>query len=447
MSNDDQLTDSERAALDAWPALSPPADFTDRVMAARETPAKPSRRARWPLVAACAAALAAAAAITVIVTRDPSHVAHGELVAATTRTTKLLGNRAVAVAEPSATLAWRIDDDGNAVIEQRAGDVFYRVDRGGSFVVHTPAGDIEVAGTCFRIEVPPMNSTKKLVLSGTLGAAIAAGVVVTVYEGHVIADSRQGNRTQVAAGHRATLGPDGHTVVAASSTPTLPEPAALDAQTATREQLLARTQSQQQELTKLRARVAELEGIADRVGDAAEPGRTWYDPSPERLEEWAAECHIRNDEPGIERWHPQTTLGNNERGIEPSELPELNAVMAELQSEWKQLVRALYIEATGDVQGAETLSTEAMRREIEEKGAAGDDDALRQRIAMERAGLAQPPADLSKATPFERLFRAYLELGDKAEQAIAKRLGAERAKAIRGDGWSSRSDWSGCPRE
>jgi hypothetical protein len=43
------------------------------------------------------------------------------------------------------------------------------------------------------------------------------------------------------------------------------------------------------------------------------------------------------------------------------------------------------------------------------------------------------------------MMRAYLELGDQAEEALAKRLGADRAKAIRGDAWGSRSDWSGCP--
>jgi hypothetical protein len=110
-------------------------------------------------------------------------------------------------------------------------------------------------------------------------------------------------------------------------------------------------------------------------------------------------------------------------------------------------VRALYIEATGDVQGAETLSLDAMRGEIQEKGGHGEDDLVLQRIAQERAGLAQPPADLSKATPFERLFRAYIKLGDQSEQAIAKRLGPERAKAIRGDGWGSRSSWAGCPNK
>jgi hypothetical protein len=60
---------------------------------------------------------------------------------------------------------------------------------------------------------------------------------------------------------------------------------------------------------------------AGRADMAAEPGRAWYDPSPDRLQAWVRECHIRFDEPGLDRWQPQTSLGKNERGLEASELP------------------------------------------------------------------------------------------------------------------------------
>lgn len=444
----DELDDNERASLDAWSPLTPPAGFADRVMAARV--AAPKSR-RWPFVAG-GLAVAAAAAIAFVAFREPSHAASGELVDARERTTKSLGDRAVAVIEPTATLSWRIDDDGDAVIEQRAGDVFYRVDRGGPFVVHTPAGDVHVTGTCFRIEVEPMNRTKQLLVSGTVGAAIASAVVVTVYEGHVVADSKTGNQTQIAAGNRATLGADGRTTIVAGTQATpasdAPDPIArtIDTKTATREQLVARAEAQEAEIAKLRAQVVELK-TGDIGHDQNDPGRAWHDPSPETLKAWVGECHIRNDEPGLDRWQPQTTLGKNERGLEPSELTPVNEVIAQLQKEWKVLVKQLYIEATGDVQGAETLSTEAMRREIEEKGAPGEHENILERIAQERAGLVPAPTaeQLAKSSPFERLFRAYLQLGDKTEAALAKKLGAERAAAIRGDGWGSRSDWSGCP--
>lgn len=438
----DELNDEERASLDAWAPLTPPAGFAERVLAARTT--APKSRTRFFVAGGLAVA---AAAMAFVMLRKPSHAAHGELVDAQERTTKSLGDRAVAVAEPSATLAWRIDDDGDAVIDQRAGDVFYRVDRGGPFVVHTPAGDVRVTGTCFRVEVNPMNRTKQMLLSGTVGAVIATGVVVTVYEGHVIADSKTGNRTEVVAGSRATMGSDGKTIVAAIAKEA-PELVPLDEKTATREELVTRTKVLDQEITKLRTRIAELE-TTPKVGHSdGEPGRAWHDPSPELLKSWVAECHVRADFPNLERWEPQTSLGKNERGIEPGELPAINAATAELQKEFKAFVKQLYIEATGDLQGAETLSLDAMRNEIEEKGAPDEHNNLLQRIAQERAGLVAPPTaeQLAKASPFERLFRASIALGDKLEAALAKRIGADRASAIRGDGWDSRSDWSGCPR-
>jgi hypothetical protein len=119
--------------------------------------------------------------------------------------------------------------------------------------------------------------------------------------------------------------------------------------------------------------------------------------------------------------------------------------MAEMAKQWRDTVRALYLEATGDAAGADTLSTEAMRHEIEEKSSREELSHILERIAAERAGLATPPADLSKTSPVERLMRAYLALGDQSEAALAKRVGADRANAIRGDAWDSRSDMSGCP--
>ncbi|MDB4963319.1 MAG: hypothetical protein JWP01_3318 [Myxococcales bacterium] len=95
--------------------------------------------------------------------------------------------------------------------------------------------------------------------------------------------------------------------------------------------------------------------------------------------------------------------------------------------------------------GAETLSVEAMRREIEEKSQ--DGDHLLQQLARERAGLSPVPTDTSRMTPYERMQRAYLQLGDQSEAAVAKRLGPERARQIRSpEGWGSRSQMAGCPK-
>ena len=443
MSEDDELTDTERRALDAWAAMTPPPGFAERVRAAREAETAPaSPRRRWPVrtgLMAGAAAACAAAAIAYFATRPASQEASGSLVAEA-RTEARLGRRAIAVAEAEAALRWQIDRDGAATVDHTAGDVFYRVDRGGPFVVHTPAGDVRVTGTCFRIEVTPMNK-KHVLVSGAAGAALAAAVVITVYEGHVVAETRSA-RTELAAGAQAAIGPDGRTTVASRA------PAEED-RDATREQLIARAGEQRAELARLRTRLAALEKQAPsepRAPDnAAEEGRAWYDPSPERLAQWVAECHIRADAPSLDHYHPLSPDQKNDRGIEPAEVPAVNAALGELHQQWKQLVRALYLEATGDTTGGDTLSIDAMRRELQDKSPPNEHNLLLQRIARERAGQIAPPADLSKASPYERMMRAYLELGSQAEAAIARRLGPARAREIRGDAWSSRSDWSGCP--
>jgi len=432
-------------ALDAWAPLAPPADFVDRVLDARAPAAPPARSTRRRVWLGGIAAGGAVAAVLALAVASPHRAAGGTLVAAQ-RTTALLGTRGTVVAEPASELIWRVADDGAADITQRTGNVFYRVERGGPFIVHTPAGDVRVTGTCFRIEVEPMTPSTKLVLAGLAGAAVASTVLLTVYEGHVIAETRSA-RTELAAGSQATLtGPDGATVVAgtlATST---------DDSRATREQLLVRTRAQQAQLNQLRARVALLEQTArdaaasgaPAAGDIPEPGRPWHDPSPEKLAAWVADCHVRSDAPDLDRFSPLTEPSKT-LGIAAGELTDYNAAMTEMNKQWKDVVRGLYLEATGDTAAADTLSIAAMRREIEDKNPPGEHNLILQRVAQERAGLAPPPADLSKTSTLERLMRASFQLGDQTEAALAKRLGADRAQAIRGDGWGSRSELSGCP--
>ena len=47
-----------------------------------------------------------------------------------------------------------------------------------------------------------------------------------------------------------------------------------------------------------------------------------------------------------------------------------------MAKQWKHLVRSLYIETTGDIAGADTLSSEAMRREIEDKSPPGEHNQI-----------------------------------------------------------------------
>jgi hypothetical protein len=434
----DDLNERERRALAAWAPITPPLGFADRVVDARESTAAP--RARRMLVIGGIAAACAAAAIALVVLLPHGRAASGT-VAAGNRSSTRLGDRGVAVAEPGSELTWRVDGSGATEIDQRTGNVFYRVERGEPFVVHTPAGDVRVTGTCFRIEVTAMKPVQKMLLSGVAGAALASTVFITVYEGSVLAETKLA-KTELPAGSRATFADGKPMIVAAAETI-----APLDIATASREQLIARASSQQAQIAQLEQRLAQLENgpTTDDPNDASniEPGRAWHDPSPEKLKEWAKKCHVRFDHPNIDRFTPLTSVEKTE--IDPGELDAYNAAVLEIQKKWKELVRALYIEATGDVAGAETLSTEAMRSEIEEKSPKEEHSLLLQKLSRERAGLQPPPADLSKTSPFERLMRALVKVGDDTEKALARRLGPTRAADIRRDGFGSRSDMSGCP--
>jgi len=456
-----ELGAAERARLEAWTADAPPADLADRVIAAARgepatshTPVAGPRRHARVVAAFLAGALVTAAATVVIVRRpDSAHRAAAGARVTTARESIALGHRGIAVAEPGASLAWHVDADGAARVEQSAGDVFYRVEPGGTFVVATAAGEVRVTGTCFRVEIQMKPSASSL-KGAAVGAALAAVVVVTVYEGGVVVAGSNGDQ-RVAAGERVVVGEDASAIA-------LGAPPPVDI---TRDQLLVRDATQRRIIAELTARVAGLEphvagpreairtlrrgdprDHADDDGD----GRPWFDPSPELLAQFAAECRIRFDTPPIEGTEPFQLPADYaaEAGIAPAELTAINAGIRELHARWKARLIALYLEATGEVDRdrADAMSPSALAREIEDKGAEGEADEIRARIARERAGLARPPADLSQTSPVERYLRSIITLGDEMETIVARAVGPERARALRelNDGWGSKHEMSGC---
>jgi hypothetical protein len=381
---------------------------------------------------------------------------------ATRRQTVAIGNRAVAVVEAGGVLLWRYGD-GWARVEQERGNVFYRVERGGAFAVETPAGRVEVHGTSFRVEVSEM----KKGIPAAAGALIGAAVVVTVYEGRVLFSNSRGE---------LVLEP-GEAAAASPQSPPERRPATLsnaggeaaavanaDADQApsdgiTREQLLARDQKQRGELARLRQRVRELEGNAGgaRLGrrtDGPGPdkdGRPWFDPSPETLKSFVQECRVRFDMPNVMD-SQAADIGDevaDEANLTDAERTALNETLSEMQERVRSEIRALYLEATGDSRGADLLSPGAMRNEIADKAAPGEEARVRLRLAQERAGMAQPPANLTGATPFERYYRILASIGDETERRVAAVIGRERAHALRekNGGWGRAMEMAGCAED
>jgi hypothetical protein len=441
------MSQDEKDRLRAlWPADEPPADFADRVLAAaqgtRTATERPLKARRW---LAGAALMTAAALVALLVRPGGASTATGRALV-TERQTLQLGGRGLAVAEAGAELGWSVSGAA-ARVEQPAGNVFYRVEKGGPFVVHTPAGDVRVQGTCFRVEVDPM---KKTLWSMGAGAALASAVLVTVYEGKVLLANEKGQTTLTAgmaaraeAGRAPSPADDARATVAAQA---LTQP---PADGLTREQLLQRDVQQRTELERLRTRLHQLEANgAEGNGDKKSPG-SFTNVSKDELREMAKDCKLKWDMPDI-GIKPRTISDDDVQrlGLSDQERTDFNRVSADFNSRVTQQIRALYVEATGDKAGAESLTARAMENEIMEKSNEADIKQAFYDISHERAGLQKPPVDVGGEPPVERMQRLLSSLGDQFEQDLGKAIGPDRAHQMRTehDGWGSRHTSSvGCP--
>jgi hypothetical protein len=441
--------------LNAWEAPLPPAGFADRVMQAHQNAAPRAAPAGRPLRALLGAALLVTAAAGWLVAARAGD-ADGEAAPAA-RASLAIGRRGIAVAEAGAQLRWQVKS-GVAQVHQNAGDVFYRVDKGGgSFVVATPAGRVTVQGTCFRVEVNPMASKQTMMAAG-VGAVAATALLVTVYEGRVLLANEHG-QTTLAAGEQASVraGEGPSAARPASQLAAQAKSAALDSAPpgagASREELLARDQTQRAELARLQARVRELEAAASAGGGGQKKDdRPFFDPSKEELQAMAKDCKLKWDAPTLglqpQPMGPKTAA---ELGLSEQERTEVNRVDADENQRVLTQLRALYVEVTGDRAGADSLTPEALENEITAKSPESTVQQVFYKLSHERAGMQAPPGDATGQTPLERMMRLMTTLGDDYEQRLAAAIGPDRARQLRnenGGGWGSRSQSSyGCPGE
>jgi hypothetical protein len=442
MNEDDRL---DPRIFDAFAPPAPPADLADRVLA--EVGPRPRRR--WVAIVDVAA-LAALAAVVIATRGSPR--ADGALSAAV-RTTVAIGERGRAVAEAGAALSWRVVESGAARVEQGSGRVFYRVDPGGPFVVATPAGEVRVAGTCFSVDIGEvaMTSTKKMMAAGTVGAALAALVTVTVYEGKVILASPGAGERAVAPGETARLEPSSASAPAAA-----PVPAPAAALAAGRAQAGTEAGSRD-ERSVLRARVIQLEKqLAHTRGQLDEAAREAgmaqrVTPTKEDLAAWAKKCAIHIDSPDVFGSAPRV-ISNEEAerwGLTPDETPIVEQAHAEAHARALATLRRIYVAATGDTAGVEQLSSGAMFTEIMDKAAENTVADARRVLSQERAGLAAIPEDLARRPPVEQALRLISSLGGDFEGLLSAGLGATRARELRlnANGWPGlRMDSDGCPK-
>jgi hypothetical protein len=438
MSDEPILRPHER---DAWSAVEPPPGFAESVVARVSAP---KMKFPWRVAVALSAAVALVVLVWVVFDGEP---ARGSLRAAD-RTEISIADRAVAVAEQGSELAWESAEA--TVVDQRAGNVFYRVERGGPFSVRTRLGTVTVRGTCFRVEVDllmerRMRSLSRVVSKQSIGAAgvgaaLSAAVIVTVYEGEVVVANDRGE-TVLHAGERSGIAEGRAPSRAEDAAEPVPEVRVLDQAAIERldlaelrrehESLQRAHEARRIELARLEAQLARTES-AEPVSDE----RHFFPASGDDLRRWAENCELRLDEPPVLGIEPEA-LGDarEELGMTDDEGRVVEDAIRRVHERFRDELRALYVEATGDEAGAGSLSPRAMLDEIEDK--ATDDGNIYVRISRERAGLEPAPADTSHAPVNERAVRLYAGLGDELQRTIAQTLGPDRAYELRAhkQGW------------
>jgi hypothetical protein len=422
-----------------------PGDFSARVMAADR-----QRRRRRLLALVGIPAVAASLVIAVLVTPHGPPGAGAGSYLAQTRQEVALGDRGVAVLEAGSELAWSTDAGGHRWQQDR-GNVFYRVEPGVRLRLHTPGGEVIVLGTCFRVEVNHMSIDRQGKIGFVAGAALAATVVVTVYEGRVrLASGDQ--QLQLGAGDQGQM---------ANGTPPVRttgdrsgERSRSSATLGARAPRLVTAPAEAgatEELRLLRQQLADQQAELDRLkverGGTAEQHR-YVDVGKDELLARAARCEIRYDTPPVLDVVPKTIRKNDLGGLTDTERDAFNEVITEMHGSVAAQLRGLYTEIGGEAAVAERMSPGSLVNELFQKMGPHEGDAARVRLSRERAGLQAPPADLSSTSPGERLFRLMFTMGDEFERKLGERIGAQRAHALRArrDGWTggSRSSHSGC---
>jgi hypothetical protein len=439
------------AELAGWATSEPPPGFVDRVVAAARGSAVPRPAPRRRPLAAVIAAVIGVAASLVLLRGSTGSPDEGARVIVE-RETVSLGRRGVVVAEAGTELTWAIAASGAAEIHQSRGDAFYRVEPGGPFAVETPHGRVLVTGTCFRVEVLDMTVSRQTWIGGVVGAAVAATVVISVYEGRVRvvnargqADARAGDRVALGAGAApARLDPGAAPPIAAALEPPPPE-------SATVAELRWRDQSHRGEIALLRARVHALEtgAAAPEAPLAAEHrggSRKIIDFSPDELAAMAKNCEIRFDLPGygIEP-RPMTDKLTAASNLSADERAIYDQTVRKESAQYMTALRALYQELVGG--DSENLDAYALTAEIRQKSLSSDYQAARKRLAEERAGLAAPPTDTRNQSVIERMLRLQSAAGNTLEQMLAAELGPDKAHQIRATGWAGGDSMilHGCP--
>lgn len=475
-----ELTEQQRRSIDElWEPPEASSDFAAGVLAAHfgdhepVRPSAPRARARtrtWFVLAAAAVLMLGIAwgLRAGSPTTDSLDARSLETVA--------LGDRATAVAQPGAKLAWSVETNGTTRIDQHTGRVFYRVDHGERFDVVTPAGTVTVTGTCFEVdlETHTMNPRKSpTVRAGALGAALASALVVTVYEGGVVLANEHGS-VDVAAGQVARASDSGAPVRFDADGPRssdeAPEVEAkggrhkpgkiagdpmahINHQARALERIREEKDAQAARIQQLERQVVELGGSVDPASPEGKEARAklcanqsrggscpFLDPDQETLEEMARCGTIKIDSLGFVGAPEPPAPGHiaERLGVtDPQEAEKLDAAAMAQYEDYNSRLEAMYLELGGSEDALDGASGDTLRSFIFDQLDPELLGGVQRQIAEERAGLRDAPAAPASLSIEQRVARLMAEDGNRFEELVADQLGPERARELRRehDGW------------
>jgi hypothetical protein len=175
----------------------------------------------------------------------------------------------------------------------------------------------------------------------------------------------------------------------------------------------------------------------------------WLHPPKDQLVDLARRCEVRSISPEVTGNQVPTVDDKDAKALALSsnERTELEQTLRQMHDSFADSVRQTYAAGAADPSGASSLTVEQMVEEIQDRPNSGFDEA-RPKLALERAGMAAPPAAGADLPPGERIFRLSAGLGDDFERRLADRFGADRARQLLYSplaGWTTRSSQSGCP--
>jgi len=448
----DAFTAEERAALDAWPAAEPGADFAEAVLRRAKRPAQ--RNGWWRAGALAAGVMLAVTGGYAALRGGASSSDSSGQRAVKARETIALSAGAVVVAEAGTHISWG-KTSAAVSVEQTTGDAFYRVDRGeATFKVKTPRGTIEVLGTCFRVEVNPMRASRAGLVGAAAVAAAMAAVLVTVYEGKVTAADASGKKLEVGPGEAALIEQGAAPRKVNSSgddeDPTsgqIPPAARTGAEPASTETLQRKYSALARERARLQAEVLQLKERLQQTTQQSRRAKP-FDLNKEELLALSKKCELRWDMPPL-RFSPPKVSNRRIKalGLRKNEVALINEVYASHNAGMLEELRKLHGEITGEQEAGVHLSPSALLSEIREKTPRAAKQAAYKRLSRERAGLETPPVDPSRTNAVERLYRLLTSAGDRVEKAMAVKIGPDLARQYRESGYGSSYNSSyGCPK-